>query len=89
MRRTFFKLFRDGLIYSGSENLTYHRRGNAASPLANSPLAAISSQFGSYHPGVCQFVFADGRVRPLNNNINPSTLECLAKLRDGGVNTGF
>jgi type II secretory pathway pseudopilin PulG len=73
----------DGVIYSGSENLTYHRRGTASNPLANGPHVAINSQFGSWHPGGCQFVFGDVSVRTLSNSLPGATLALYANRDDG------
>lgn len=39
--------------------------------------------FGGAHPGVCQFVFADGHVTPLNYTIDLLTLEYLGMRDDG------
>jgi prepilin-type processing-associated H-X9-DG protein len=41
--------------------------------------------FGSRHPGVCQFVFADGSVHLLQNGIHPGVLGLLAQRNDGQV----
>ena len=42
--------------------------------------------FGSYHPGVCQFVFGDGAVRPLSNMTPMNPILCaLAEVNDGKV----
>src|SRR5205823_1757505 len=35
--------------------------------------------FGSHHPGVCQFVFCDGSVKPLPVTIDVTTLELLGR----------
>jgi hypothetical protein len=75
----------DGLIYSGSEQQTYQRRGGASWPLAIDPTVAPNNQFGSWHTSVCQFVFADGGVRVLRNSIPGSTLGLLANRSDGQV----
>lgn len=75
----------DGPIYSASENQTYHRRGESNRPLANDPTVALNNQFGSYHPGICQFVFVDGSVRGVRNSIPGSTLALLANRNDGQV----
>jgi prepilin-type N-terminal cleavage/methylation domain-containing protein/prepilin-type processing-associated H-X9-DG protein len=40
-------------------------------------------RFGSYHPGVCQFVFADGHVAALANSTDMATLQALAVRNDG------
>jgi len=40
-------------------------------------------QFGSYHPGVCNFLFADGSVHTLSTAIDAATLSYLANIQDG------
>jgi prepilin-type N-terminal cleavage/methylation domain-containing protein len=75
----------DGLIYSGSEQQTYHRRAGASWPLAINPTVAANTQFGSWHIGVCQFVFADGSVRGIKNSTPGTTLGFLANKSDGQV----
>jgi hypothetical protein len=59
----------------------------AAGP--NFPLAMSADdpgwKFGSRHPGITQFVFADGRVQPLSNAINPIVLGLLAHRSDGQI----
>jgi prepilin-type N-terminal cleavage/methylation domain-containing protein len=75
----------DGMIYSAGEQQTYHRRGGPSNPLAISPTVAASTQFGSWHIGVCQFVFADGSVRGVPNSIPGSVLGLLANRSDGQV----
>jgi prepilin-type N-terminal cleavage/methylation domain-containing protein len=79
----------DGLIYSASENNTYHRRGGATWPLAISPQTALNSQFGSWHIGVCQFVFADGSVRGVKTSIAGTTMGLLTNRGDGQVITNL
>jgi prepilin-type N-terminal cleavage/methylation domain-containing protein len=39
--------------------------------------------FGSYHSGICLFVFCDGSVHSLSNNTPPRTLQLLAARNDG------
>jgi prepilin-type N-terminal cleavage/methylation domain-containing protein/prepilin-type processing-associated H-X9-DG protein len=75
----------DGMIYSGGETNTYRRAAGASNPLAISSSVTISSQFGSWHSGVCQFVFADGSVKGLPNSVPGSTLGLLANRSDGQV----
>ncbi len=75
----------DGVIFSGSENQTYHRRGGPSWPLAQTPTAVVSNQFGSWHPGVCQFVLGDGSVKGISNSIPGTTLGYLANRNDGNV----
>ncbi len=75
----------DGMIYSGSEQQTYQRRAGASWPLAISPYVASNNQFGSWHTGVCLFVFADGSVHGLPNSTPGTTLGLLANRFDGKV----
>lgn len=41
---------------------------------------------GSYHPGICQFLMADGSVKNVTNNVNPEFTLLMADRRDGRVN---
>jgi prepilin-type N-terminal cleavage/methylation domain-containing protein len=75
----------DGMIFSGSEQQTYQRRAGASWPLALDPTVAANNQFGSWHTGVCQFVFVDGSVHGLPNSIPGTTLGLLANRSDGKV----
>jgi prepilin-type N-terminal cleavage/methylation domain-containing protein len=54
-------------------------------PLETSITDATSSswKFGSYHPNFCQFVFGDGSVHAIQNNLDPQILELLANIYDG------
>jgi prepilin-type N-terminal cleavage/methylation domain-containing protein/prepilin-type processing-associated H-X9-DG protein len=79
----------DGFILSGSEQQTYHRRAGATWPLAISPDVVVATQFGSWHPGVCQFVFADGHVQPVKNSTPGTVLGYLANRIDGQVIPDF
>ena len=45
----------------------------------------LSARFGSDHPGICQFAFADGSVHVLKNTMNPSILGLLTQRDDGFV----
>lgn len=42
-------------------------------------------KFGSWHPGICQFLFADGHIVALSNGIDMDTLQLLACRNDGQV----
>jgi prepilin-type processing-associated H-X9-DG protein len=75
----------DGLIYSASQPQTYYRIAGSSNPLANNLNASAASQFGSWHSGVCQFVYADGSVRAVANSTPGSTLALLADRADGQV----
>ncbi len=73
----------DGIIYQGGEQQTYARVGGPGHPLAFAPDDTATNQFGSYHPGVCQFVFGDGSVHAIPNSIDTTTLGYLCNISDG------
>ena len=47
--------------------------------------AVWAKKFGSWHAGVCQFAFCDGRVKAISNTIDEVTLGRLACRNDGQV----
>ena len=59
------------------------RVAGVSSPLARGTDDAFVSQFGSWHPGVCPFVMADGAVRALPVSVNPTVLGYLSQRNDG------
>jgi prepilin-type N-terminal cleavage/methylation domain-containing protein len=73
----------DGIIYQAGEDQTYVRRGGPGFPLAFTPSDPYNHQFGSYHTGVCQFVFGDGSVHAIPNSIDTTTLGYLCNISDG------
>ncbi len=79
----------DGMIYSGSESLTYYRIASSAQPFAVNNTLAINRQFGSWHTSICQFVFGDGSVRSLSVTIPGTTAGFLAVRDDGEVIPDF
>jgi prepilin-type N-terminal cleavage/methylation domain-containing protein len=75
--------FGDGSIYNGDHPWVISRVAGVSSPLARGIDDAFVSQFGSWHPGVCQFVMADGAVRALPVSIDPTVLGYLSQRDDG------
>jgi prepilin-type N-terminal cleavage/methylation domain-containing protein/prepilin-type processing-associated H-X9-DG protein len=60
--------------------------GHVDNPLARFPedgSSRHSERFGSWHPGICNFVFCDGSVHGLKVNIDIETLRRLAIRNDG------
>jgi prepilin-type N-terminal cleavage/methylation domain-containing protein len=72
----------DGSVYNG-ERGSGMRAGHIG--LALSPTVSNDLGFGSYHPGVCQFVFGDGSVHVLSNTLPLTTLKLLVNIHDGEV----
>ena len=79
----------DRVIYSAGETQTYRRIAGATWPLAFDPMMDANSQFGSYHPGICQFAFGDARVQSIRTGTPTATLSLLANRRDGQVIPSF
>lgn len=81
----------DNSIYNGDDARTFMRFAGRQTPgPLDRPLAASSTdanrpdeRFGSYHPGVCQFVMCDGSVRAIATTIDIETLTRLASRDDG------
>jgi prepilin-type N-terminal cleavage/methylation domain-containing protein len=69
----------DSSIYNG-DNGASHRQAGIGAPIAKGPTG--SGGFGSYHPGVCNFVLGDGTVRPIPVNISLTVLGNLANRSD-------
>jgi prepilin-type N-terminal cleavage/methylation domain-containing protein/prepilin-type processing-associated H-X9-DG protein len=51
--------------------------------IGTTPIQATFQRFGSWHPGVCQFVFADGSVKAIRTGVDDATLGRLAERADG------
>jgi len=72
-------------IYNGWHFSASMRIGGPGVPLARNRFHVDTRQysFGSWHPGVCQFVFVDGSVRAIENKIDTLTLGRLCNRGDG------
>jgi prepilin-type N-terminal cleavage/methylation domain-containing protein len=79
----------DGCIYNGDFPRNFIRlAGTPSFSLGQGPNDVSGPwhcRFGSYHPGICQFVLADGHVTALSNSIDMNTLQALAVINDGQV----
>ena len=85
--------FGDSSIYNDDEIIHLVRWAGPNSPLAlnddeiKSAYDAGTQRFGSAHPGICQFVFADGHVGSINVSIDTVPLGYLAERADGEIVT--
>jgi hypothetical protein len=64
----------DGSLYDGGYPAYAARVGGPGYGLAAGPEAPFHDNFGSYHPGICQFLFADTSMRPLVNTVSEEVL---------------
>jgi prepilin-type N-terminal cleavage/methylation domain-containing protein len=71
----------EGSIYNGDHGNSFKKAGVGA-PLVRNPNQS-SGNFGSWHPGICQFVLGDGSVRAIRNEIDLTTLGYMAHRFDG------
>src|SRR5262249_10857940 len=77
----------DGSVYNGDPtNMNAARlAGRGQQILARTARDPYYRQFGSYHPGVCQFLMGDGSVRAIPITIDGNVLGLLAARDDGQV----
>jgi prepilin-type N-terminal cleavage/methylation domain-containing protein/prepilin-type processing-associated H-X9-DG protein len=77
----------NGPAYDGSRFYNSARVGGLGVPMATGPDDNVFGMaiyaFGSWHPGVCQFAFADGRVAAIRTSITTDTLSRLCNRADG------
>ena len=73
----------DSSVFNGDHGSSFKQAGTRA-PLGKGP-QSTTGQFGSYHPGICQFVFCDGSVKAIRVSIDLTTLGYLANRHDGKV----
>jgi hypothetical protein len=78
----------DCSIFDGHNPVCNTRAAGPNFPLATDRREETWS-FGSYHPFLCQFVFADGSVRPMMNVMSSSTLGFMAERNDGHAVSEF
>jgi hypothetical protein len=66
--------FGDGSLYNGQHPASVSRVGGPGFGLALTPEAPMNNNFGSSHPGVCQFLMADTSVRALRVDVSEEVL---------------
>ncbi|MFT5301054.1 MAG: prepilin-type N-terminal cleavage/methylation domain-containing protein [Mariniblastus sp.] len=77
----------NGPIYNGEDLAAFTRVGGPGVPILSSAQSPNSSVlgYGSWHPGVCNFVFADGSSHAISNAIDTVSLGQICNRKDGGV----
>lgn len=79
----------EGAIFNGDFPRNFSRIGGQTKwNLGQGPDDLVGPwhcKFGSWHPGVCLFLFGDGRVASLSNSIDMDTLQKLSCRNDGLV----
>jgi uncharacterized protein DUF1559 len=73
----------DRTIWNGDSIDVFSRAGGPGLGIVGNLNTATNQRFGSYHPGVCQFVFGDGSVKALSVTIPEATLSLLIRRADG------
>jgi prepilin-type N-terminal cleavage/methylation domain-containing protein len=76
----------NGPIYNGSDLPAFARIGGPGIPIANGPedTTVPIIGFGSWHPGVCPFVFADGSVQVVEDQVDTVVLQSYCRRSDDG-----
>jgi prepilin-type N-terminal cleavage/methylation domain-containing protein len=76
----------NGPIYNGNDLPAFARIGGPGVPLANGPQDTVVPVigFGSWHPGVCPFVLADGSVNAVENEVDTLVLQSYCRRSDDG-----
>jgi prepilin-type N-terminal cleavage/methylation domain-containing protein len=84
---TFGQALGDFAAYNGGRDVPRNvaRCGGPGFPIAKVPRSDIEPErtFGSYHPGICQFVMGDGSVRSIGVDLSPDILRLLVVRNDG------
>lgn len=73
----------DNCIFNGDHYDNFARVAGPTNGLARFVNEAYNYNFGSYHPGICQFVYCDGRVRALQVSIDGTNLGRMVNRKDG------
>jgi prepilin-type processing-associated H-X9-DG protein len=79
----------DSSAYNGDRANAISRVAGPSNPIARTTTDLFNLQFGSRHPGVCNFLFGDGSVRPLSPDTKGAVLGLLANRSDGQPIPGF
>jgi hypothetical protein len=84
---------KDNSVYNPDFWSSVGRKGGKGRPLAEpddgsrggGELQTYNKNFGSWHNGICQFVFGDGSVQSLRNDIDEYMLGHICNITDGQI----
>jgi prepilin-type N-terminal cleavage/methylation domain-containing protein len=76
-------LYGDGSVLNGNQSQCSARRAGPGTPIAATMEKGMMNSFGSWHPGVCQFVLCDGSVKSLAVSTSEDFLRRLMIRNDG------
>ncbi|MEO2048379.1 MAG: DUF1559 domain-containing protein [Pirellulales bacterium] len=83
------KAFDDNSIYNPDFHRTIARYGGPVAPISTTPdsppIPQNKAQFGSWHPGTCNFVLGDASVRSVNSSMDPLVLQSMVVKDDGNI----
>ena len=78
----------NGPIFNGQELDSHTRLGGPGVPLLTGTDTPVGlSGFGSAHPGITNFVFADGSTTAVGNHLDSITLGQICNRKDGEVSS--
>lgn len=88
-----YKQSADNSIYNPDSWYTIGRKGGHLHPISRpsdgaeggQALTDLRKSFGSWHPGICQFVFGDGSVHSLNVDMDVYMLGQICNKADGKI----
>jgi prepilin-type processing-associated H-X9-DG protein len=73
----------DKTIWNGDSVDVFSRAGGPGLGIVGNLNSTTNQRFGSYHPGVCNFLFGDGCVRSFSVSLPEATLAMLIVRNDG------
>jgi prepilin-type processing-associated H-X9-DG protein len=79
----------DRTIWNGDSADVYSRVMGPGVGIVGDLNLGTNQRFGSYHAGVCQFVFGDGHVQALRVTTPERTQSLLVQRADGEAITGL
>ena len=75
----------DRTIWNGDTANVFSRIAGPGKGIVADLNSSTNERFGSYHTGVCQFLFGDGSVKPISVTTPESTMSLLIRRDDGLV----